>query len=182
MIFSQTPLLGAYLIDLEKKGDDRGFFARAFCENEFCRHGLVRHFSQVNNSLSPRKRTLRGMHYQLAPRAETKVVRCIRGALYDMILDLRDGSATFGRSFGAELSAENRRMMYVPKGFAHGFLTLTDDTETFYFVDEFYTPERERCIRYNDPKFALKWPKTPVVISDRDKNQADFDRSWHLGL
>ena len=101
------------------------------------------------------------MHYQLSPRAETKLVRCIRGALYDMILDLRDDSATFGHSFGAELSAENRRMMYVPKGFAHGFLTLTDDTEAFYFVDEFYSPERERCIRYNDPKFAMKWPGSP---------------------
>jgi dTDP-4-dehydrorhamnose 3,5-epimerase len=181
MIFTPTPLSGAYLIDVEKKGDDRGFFARTFCQNEFGQLGLVRHFCQVNNSLSPRKGTLRGMHYQLAPRAETKVVRCISGALYDMVLDLRDGSATFGRSFGVELSAENRRMMYVPKGFAHGFLTLTDDTETFYFVDEFYTPERERCIRYNDPKFALKWPGTPVVISDKDKNQADFDTSWHLG-
>jgi dTDP-4-dehydrorhamnose 3,5-epimerase len=180
VIFTPTPLSGAYLIDLEKKGDDRGFFARTFCENEFSQHGLVRHFRQINNSLSACKGTLRGMHYQLAPRAETKVVRCIRGALYDMILDLRDGSLTFGRSFGAELSAENRRMMYVPKGFAHGFLTLCDDAEAFYFVDELYAPERERCIRFNDPKFALEWPETPLVISDKDKNQVDFDPSWHL--
>ena len=180
MIFSPTPLPGAYLIDLDKKGDDRGFFARAFCEDEFSHHGLVRHFCQVNNSLSASKGTLRGMHYQLSPRAETKLVRCVRGALYDMILDLRDNSATFGRSFGAELSAENRRMMYVPKGFAHGFLTLTDDTEAFYFVDEFYSPERERCIRYNDPKFAMKWPDAPSVISDKDKNQPNFDATWHL--
>ena len=142
---------------------------------------LIRHFCQINNSLSAHKGTLRGMHYQLAPRAETKVIRCIRGAFYDMILDLRVGSPTFGQSFGAELSAENRRMMYVPKGFAHGFLTLADDTEAIYFVDEFYAPERERCIRYDDPKFALRWPAAPSVVSDKDKSQTDFDPAWHLG-
>ena len=126
-------------------------------------------FVQVNNSLSARKGTLRGMHYQLAPKAETKVVRCIRGALYDVILDLRQGSPTFGQSFGAELSAENRRMMYVPKGFAHGFFTLTDDTEAFYFVDEFYAPERERGIRWDDPRFAIAWPAQPAVLSEKDR-------------
>ena len=135
MIFTETPLKGAYLIDLEKRGDDRGFFARAFCEREFGAQGLVTRFVQANNSLTAQKGTLRGMHYQLAPKAETKVVRCIRGALYDAILDLREGSPTFGQSFGAELTAENRRMMYVPKGFAHGFMTLTDDAEAFYFVN-----------------------------------------------
>src|ERR1019366_6226154 len=112
MIFNAIPLAGAYLIDVEKKGDDRGFFARAFCEQEFCNLGLVGHFCQVNNSLSAQKGTLRGMHFQLAPKAETKLVRCIRGALYDVILDLRSESATFGMSFGAELTAYNRRMMY----------------------------------------------------------------------
>ena len=180
MIFTETPLPGAYLIDLEKRGDERGFFARTFCENEFGAHALVRHFCQVNNSLSAEKGTLRGMHYQLPPKAETKIVRCIRGALYDMILDLREGSPTFGKSFAAELTAENRRMMYAPKGFAHGFLTLADNTEAFYFVDEFYAPAFERCIRYNDPKFNLQWPATPKVISDKDKNQPDFDATWHL--
>ena len=182
MIFTAAPLNGAYLIDLEKKGDDRGFFARAFCENEFGQHHLVGHFCQINNSLSGPKGTLRGMHYQLAPRAETKVVRCIRGALYDLILDLRAGSPTFGLSFGAELTAENRRMMYVPKGFAHGFLTLDDDTETIYLADEFYSPECERVIRYDDPKFNLQWPATPTVISAKDKSQPDFDPAWHLGV
>ena len=152
MIFTETPLPGAYLIDLEKRGDDRGFFARAFCEKEFAAHQLVTRFVQVNNSLSAQQGTLRGMHYQLAPKAETKLVRCIRGALYDLILDLRPGSPTFGQSFGAELTAENRRMMYVPKGFAHGFITLADDTEAFYFVDEFYAPEHERGVRWNDPQ------------------------------
>lgn len=180
MIFTETPLAGAYLIDLEKRGDDRGFFARAFCENEFAAHRLVTRFVQVNNSLSAQKGTLRGMHYQLAPRAETKMVRCIRGGLYDVILDLRQGSPTFGRSFGAELTAENRRMMYVPKGFAHGFITLTDDAEAFYFTDEFYAPEFERGVRWNDPAFKISWPGTPTVISEKDANHRDFDPAWHL--
>ena len=122
------------------------------------------HFVQVNNSLSAQKGTLRGMHYQLAPKAETKLVRCIRGALYDLILDLREGSSTFGQSFGAELSAENRRMMYVPKGFAHGFITLAEDTEAFYFADEFYAPECERGVRWNDPKFGLMAHGSPCAL------------------
>ena len=180
MIFTPTSLPGAFLIDLEKKVDDRGFFARAFCELEFGKQGLVGEFCQVNNSLSAAKGTLRGMHYQLAPRAETKLVRCIRGAMYDLILDLRRNSATFGQSFGTELSAENRRMMYVPKGFAHGFLTLADDTEALYFVDEFYSAGLERGIRYNDSKFTLEWPMAPGVISDKDKSWRDFDPAWHL--
>jgi len=181
VIFSETPIPGAFLIEIEKRADDRGFFARAFCENEFMAHGLTPRFVQVNNSLSRFKGTLRGMHYQLAPKAETKLVRCIRGALLDVILDLRQDSDTFGKSFAAELSAENRRMMYVPKGFAHGFITLADATEAFYFVDEFYSPTQERCIRWNDPRFAIDWPARPVVISDKDRDQADFDLSWHLG-
>lgn len=180
MQFIPTPLAGAYLIDLEKRGDDRGFFARAFCEQEFAAHQLVSRFVQVNNSLSAFKGTLRGMHYQLAPKAETKLVRCIRGALWDAILDLRPESPTFGQHFGAELSAENRRMMYVPKGFAHGFITLQDDTEAFYFVDEFYSPEQERGLRWNDPRFAIKWPAEPVVLSDKDRGHKDFDPAWHL--
>ena len=180
MIFTETPIPGAFLIDLEKRGDDRGFFARAFCANEFAAHQLVTCYVQVNDSLSAQKGTLRGMHYQLAPRAETKLVRCIRGALYDLILDLRPGSATFGHSFGAALSAENRRMMYVPKGFAHGFITLADDTEAFYLVDEFYSPEHERGVRWNDPRFAIEWPAQPVVISEKDRTYRDFDPAWHL--
>jgi dTDP-4-dehydrorhamnose 3,5-epimerase len=180
VIFTEAPIPGAFLIELEKRGDERGFFARAFCENEFSAHGLASRFVQVNNSLSRFKGTLRGMHYQLAPKAETKVVRCIRGALLDVILDLRPASPTFGKSYGAELSAENRRMMYVPKGFAHGFVTLQDDTEAFYFVDEFYAPTEERCIRWNDPRFAIAWPAEPAVISDKDRNQKNFDPAWHL--
>jgi dTDP-4-dehydrorhamnose 3,5-epimerase len=181
MKFTETPLAGAYLIDLEKRGDDRGFFARAFCVHEFGARGLVTQFVQVNDSLSERRGTLRGMHYQLAPKAETKLVRCIRGALFDVILDLRRESPTFCKSFGAQLTSENRQMMYIPKGFAHGFLTLEDDTEAFYFVDEFYAPEKERGVRFDDPRFSLFWPTPPVVVSDKDKRQRDFDPAWHLG-
>jgi dTDP-4-dehydrorhamnose 3,5-epimerase len=181
MTFTETPLPGAYLVDLEKRGDERGFFARAFCEKEFGAHQLATRFVQANESLSAQKGTLRGMHFQLAPKAETKLVRCIRGALYDVILDLRGGSPTFGRSFGAELSAENRRAMYVPKGFAHGFITLADDTEAFYLVDEHYAPERERGVRWNDPRFDIRWPIPPEVVSDKDRGHRDFDPAWHLG-
>ena len=180
MQFHETPLAGAYLIDLERRGDERGFFARAFCAKEFAAHGLATHFVQVNNSLSATKGTLRGMHYQLAPKAETKLVRCIRGALFDVILDLRRGSPTFGRSFGAELTADNRRMMYVPRGFAHGFVTLVDDTEVLYFVDAFYAPERERGVRWNDPRFGIGWPIPPAVLSEKDQKLPDFDPAWHL--
>ena len=180
MIFTETPLPGAYVIELEKKGDDRGFFARAFCEKEFAAHKLSSRFVQVNNSLSAQVGTLLGMHYQTSPRGETKLVRCIKGGLYDVILDLRKASPTFGKSFGAELTAENRRMMYVPKGFAHGFITIQPDTEAFYFVDEFYAPEHERGVRWNDPAFNIAWPAQPVVLSDKDKNHRDFDPDWHL--
>lgn len=181
MIFEETPLKGAFTIELEKRGDDRGFFARVFCVNEFAEHDLSTRFVQVNNSRSAQKGTLRGMHYQLAPKAETKLVRCIHGALYDMILDLREGSPTFGQSFGAELSADNRRMMYVPKGFAHGFLTLTEDAEALYFADEFYAPELERIVRFDDPRFGIEWPAAPVVMSEKDKGAPDFDPAYHLG-
>lgn len=181
MKFISTPLHGAYLIELEKRGDERGFFARAFCRNEFRQQGLPDAFVQVNNSLSAERGTLRGLHYQLPPKAETKLVRCIRGSLWDVILDLRPESPTFGSWFGAELSAENRRMMLVPKGFAHGFVTLSDDTEAFYFVDEFYAPDLERGIRWNDPRFAVDWPVAPAVISDKDRLHPDFDQLHHLG-
>lgn len=181
MIFTETPIPGVYVVDLERRGDDRGFFARAFCEREFAAHGLATRFVQANDSLSAQRGTLRGMHYQLAPRAETKLVRCIRGALYDVVLDLRPGSPTFGKSYGTELTAANRRMMYVPKGFAHGFVTLEDDTEAFYLVDEPYAPEQERGVRWNDPRFGIRWPVEPAVISDKDRRHPDFDPKHHLG-
>lgn len=174
MKFEKLPLDGAYLIDLEKRGDERGFFARVFCVNEFREHGLATEFVQVNNSSSADVGTLRGMHYQLAPAAETKLVRCIKGSLWDCIVDVRPESPTYGKWFGAELSAENRRMMYVPKGFAHGFITLEPDTEAFYFVDEFYAPEQERGLRWDDPKIGIEWPREPVVLSDKDRAHPDF--------
>lgn len=181
MRFNESPLQGAFLIDLDKRGDERGFFARVFCEREFAEHQLSTRFVQMNNSLTALKGTLRGMHYQLAPKAETKLVRCVRGTFYDVILDLRSGSPTFGKSFGAELSADNRRMMYVPKGFAHGFVTLTNDAEALYLVDEFYSPEHERGIRWDDRRFGIEWPVNPVVLSDKDRTRPDFDPSWNLG-
>ena len=174
MIFEATSIAGAYLISLEKRGDDRGFFARAFCCREFEAAGLATEYLQVNNSLSAEKGTLRGMHFQLSPHAETKIVRCIRGSLWDCIIDVRPNSPTFGKWFGAELSAKNRLMMYCPKGCAHGFVTLEEDTEAFYFVDAFYAPDSERGIRWNDPAFAIDWPVSPVVISEKDQNHADF--------
>jgi dTDP-4-dehydrorhamnose 3,5-epimerase len=180
MKFHPTPLAGAYTIDLEKRGDDRGFFARAFCVNEYATLGLDDKIVQINNSMSQIKGTLRGMHYQLAPRQETKIVRCIRGALFDVILDVRPDSRTFGQWFGAELTAENRLMMYVPKGFAHGFITLTEDTEAFYLTTGFYAPDRERGIRWNDPEFGIKWPADPVLISDKDKSHPNFSPTYHL--
>ena len=180
MRFVPTPLDGAFIIELEKREDERGFFARFFCENEFSQAGLETRFVQINNSLSRDRGTLRGMHYQLGEAAEVKLVRCLKGALWDAVLDLRPDSPTFGRSFGAELNADDRRMMYVPRGFAHGTLTLVDDTEQLYLASAFYAPDRERGIRWNDPRFAIHWPATPLVISDKDANQRDFDPPWHL--
>ncbi len=181
MRFVPTLLAGAYLIELDKREDERGFFARVFCEREFAAAGLETRFVQINNSLSKDLGTLRGMHYQVGDAAEVKLVRCLRGALWDAILDLRPGSPTFGYSFGAELTAENRSMMYVPRGFAHGFLTVAADTEAFYLVSAFYAPNSERGVRWNDPRFDIRWPAPPRVISDKDAQQRDFDPAWHLG-
>lgn len=180
MRFIETPLKGAYLIDLEKKGDDRGFFARIFCSEEFSKCGLEDKFLQANNSHSVHKGTLRGLHYQLDPMSETKLVRCTQGSFYDVILDLRPSSETFLKSFGAILSAENRTMMYVPKGFAHGFLTLENHSEVIYLVSQIYSKELERGIRWNDPKFKIAWPDNPSIISERDQNHPDFDFQYHL--
>lgn len=179
MKFIPTPLIGAYTIELEKRGDDRGFFARFFCEKEFAGAGLETRFVQINNSLSSKKGTLRGMHYQLPPAAEVKVVRCVRGGLFDVIVDLRAGSPTFGKWFGAELTAENRTVMYVPRGFAHGFITLTDNTEAFYLVSAFYSPENERGARWNDPAIGIQWPIDPTEQSDKDRAWPDLDPSFH---
>jgi len=179
MEFRSTPLDGAYVIELAPKGDDRGFFARLYCQREFAEFGLETSFVQINDSFTCRRGTLRGLHYQLPPAAEVKTVRCVRGALYDVIVDLRPDSPSFGRWFGAELTAENRRMMYVPRGFAHGFLTLADDTEALYLVGAFYSPADERGLRYDDPRFAIEWPIAPTEISAKDRAWPDYDPAFH---
>jgi dTDP-4-dehydrorhamnose 3,5-epimerase len=177
--FHLTPLEGARLIEPEKRGDNRGFFARYFCEREFAGDGLETRFVQINNSLTSKRGTLRGLHYQLPPAAEVKVVRCVRGSLWDAIVDLRPDSTTYLKWYGAELSAENRLMMYVPRGFAHAILTLTDDTEAIYLVSAFYNPEQERGLRWNDLAIAIKWPIDPTEISPKDAKWPDFDPTFH---
>ena len=179
MKFEPTPLNDAFLIDIERRGDARGFFARVFCEDEFAAAGLAARFAQVNNSLSAKRGTLRGLHYQLPPAGEVKVVRCIRGALWDAIVDLRPDSSTFRKWFGAELSAENRRMMYVPRGFAHAILTLEDDTEALYLVSHAYAPTQERGVRWNDPAIGVVWPIEPAEISPKDAAWPDLDAGFH---
>ncbi|MEC9356458.1 MAG: dTDP-4-dehydrorhamnose 3,5-epimerase [Pseudomonadota bacterium] len=179
MRIEPAPLDGAATIELDLRGDERGFFARMFCEKEFAAAGLETRFVQANNSSNAQRGTLRGLHYQLPPDTEVKLVRCIRGALWDVIVDVRPGSPSFGRWFGAELTAQNRRMMYVPRGFAHGFITLTDDSELIYFVSAFYEPKQERGLRWNDPKIAIDWPVAPSVISEKDANWPDFESDWH---
>lgn len=168
MIFTETPLAGAYVIELERRGDARGFFARSFCAQEFADHGIDMQIQQANLSLNKETGTLRGLHFQRAPAQEAKFVRCVAGALYDVIVDNRPDSPTYLQSYGAELSAENGRALYVPKGFAHGFLTLMPDTMANYLVDEFYTPGVEGGLRYNDPALGITWPGEVKVISDKD--------------
>jgi len=170
MIFTETCLKGAFVIDLERLEDQRGFFARSWCEREFAGHHLETKWVQANISYNKKKGTLRGMHFQVSPHEEEKLVRCIRGKLFDVIVDFRQGSDTFKKWFGVELSAENRRMIYIPKGFAHGFVTMDDDTEVFYLMSEFYAPGYGRGIRWDDPAIGIVWPEKITVISDQDKN------------
>ena len=174
MIFLETPLKDARLIDIEKREDERGFFARAWCRREFAANGLNPGLAQCNISFNPHRGTLRGMHFQDKPFEEAKLVRCTSGSLYDVIIDLWPDSATYLKHLGAVLTAENRRMLYVPEGFAHGFLTLRDATEVFYQITEFYAPEAQRGVRWNDPAFAIDWPEEPRLISERDRNFPDF--------
>lgn len=171
-----TSLQGAYLIDLCKIEDERGFFGTLFSAQEFAKLGLESQFVQVNSSLSLQKGTLRGLHYQTQPMASTKLVRCIQGSLYDVILDLRPNSKTFCHFFAVELSAKNRQMIYVPQGFAHGFLTLEDNTEILYLTSAEYSPECERGVRWNDPLFSIPWPIQPTVLSDRDRHHPNYKR------
>ena len=176
MIFNKTKLEGAYIVELQKHEDERGFFARGWCQEEFEQAGLIPKVVQANISYNPYKGTLRGMHMQNAPYEETKFIRCTRGALYDVIVDLRQDSLTFMQWIGVELTEKNYRMLYVPRGFAHGFQTLEADTEAFYMVSEFYTPSAEQGYRYNDPAFGIEWPLPVTTMSDKDKNWPDFQR------
>ncbi len=174
MIFTETSLPEAYLIELEHVDDERGFFARAWCSDEFKQHGLVNGFVQCNISFNTIAGTLRGMHFQIAPYPEVKVVRCTMGAIYDVIVDLRPNSPAFKQWYGVTLSADNRLMYYIPDGCAHGFVTLTDKTEVFYQMSEFYHPECARGVRWNDPAFDIRWPLEPRVISMKDQQYGDL--------
>lgn len=169
MIFTETKLRGAFILDVERREDSRGFFARVFCQHEFEAHGLKPVIAQANIAYNRRKATVRGMHFQFPPAAETKLVRCTRGAILDIIVDLRPESPTYLQHIAVELSAENSRALYVPERFAHGYQALADDTETSYQVGEFYTPGSEGGLLYNDPKLGLKWPLPVGVISEKDQ-------------
>ena len=176
MIFEETQLPGSYLIEPQRIDDERGFFARTWCEREFHARGLDDKIVQCNISFNKKKGTLRGMHYQVHPHAETKLIRCTKGVIYDVIADLRVGSPTFMRHVAVVLSAENRRLLYVPKGFAHGFQTLEDDTEVFYQMSEFYTPAASRGFRWDDPAFGIVWPEAALIISMKDLSYPDFSQ------
>ena len=169
MIFTETKLTGAFIIDVDPHEDERGFFARSWCEDEFKQHGLNPRLVQCNISFNKKRGTLRGMHYQAAPFAEAKVVRCTMGAIYDVIIDLRPDSSTFKQWFAVELTAENRRALYVPEDFAHGFQTLTDNAEVFYQMAEFFHPECARGVKWNDPAFGILWPLKITLISPKDE-------------
>ncbi len=175
MVFKETPLIGAFVVDLEEHRDDRGSFARAFCRREFEEHGLDGTVVQANLSVNRHAGTVRGMHYQVPPATETKFVRCLRGAIHDVIIDLRPESGTYGQHFGIELSAENRTALYVPRMFAHGFQTLVDDSEVMYLVGEFHAPGAERGVRHDDPAFGIAWPLPVAVISDKDAAWESFE-------
>lgn len=174
MRFIQTKLKDAYIIEPEKFEDERGFFARSWCEKEFKEHGLNPNLVQCNISFNKKKGTLRGMHLQIAPFAEAKLVRCTRGAIYDVIVDVRPDSETYKQWIGVELTAENHKALYVPEGFAHGFQTLVDNTEVFYQMSEFYAPECARGFRWNDPTFNINWPEQISAISVRDRECEDY--------
>jgi dTDP-4-dehydrorhamnose 3,5-epimerase len=173
MLFHETNLQGAYWIELKSLEDERGFFARSWCQREFSSLGLDTRLAQCNVSYNRQKGTLRGMHYQIPPYAESKLVRCTSGSIYDVIVDVRPGSPTFQKSFGIELSRTNHHMLFIPMGFAHGFLTLEDDTEVFYQMSEFYTPEAARGFRWNDRLFGISWPAPIEVMSDKDRLYPD---------
>ena len=178
IIFKETKLKGAFLIEPEKFEDMRGFFARSFSQQEFRDQGLRENFVEAGISFNKRKHTTRGMHFQEAPHTQVKLVRCTRGAIFDVMVDLRPDSPTYKQWFAQELTAENRLLLYIPENFAHGFQTLADESEVFYQLSNCYAPGSERGFRWDDPAFAIEWPVTEgIIINERDRNYADFERS-----
>jgi dTDP-4-dehydrorhamnose 3,5-epimerase len=175
VIFRETVLSGVFVIEPELREDHRGFFARTWCQREFADQGLDARLVQCSISYNRRRGTLRGMHVQAPPHAEAKLIRCTRGAIYDVALDIRSGSATFRQHVGVKLTADNRTMLYIPAGIAHGFQTLVDDTEVIYQMSEFHVPEAARGVRYNDPAFRISWPIPDPTLLDRDGAYPDFD-------
>jgi dTDP-4-dehydrorhamnose 3,5-epimerase len=176
--FVETPLGGAYMIDLEPFLDERGLFARTYCQNEIAKIGFHEQIVQINHSMTRKKGTIRGMHYQAPPACETKIIRCVDGKVFDVMVDIRKGSPTFMQWYGMELAKDNVRMVYIPEGFAHGFQTLTDNAELIYHHSEFYSPEYERGLRFDDPVLAINWPSPPTVISPRDQNYSFIDKAF----
>jgi dTDP-4-dehydrorhamnose 3,5-epimerase len=174
MIFTETKLKGAFVIEIEKLEDERGFFGRSWCVDEMKDHGLNASILQANVSYNKSKGTLRGMHYQIVPYQEAKLVRCSRGRIFDVIIDLRMESPTFKQWIGVELSQDNYKMLYVPEDFAHGFITLRDNSEVSYLMTEKFVPDAGATIRWNDPLFNIKWPFEPIILSEKDKSQPDF--------
>lgn len=174
MKFTPLKLKDAFRIELEPRGDERGFFARQFCKHELAAHGISNEIQQANLSFSRNQGTLRGLHFQRAPHAECKLVRCLRGSLFDVLLDIRPDSPTFGQWHGEVLTPDNRTMLCIPEGFAHGFQTLVDETEILYLVTASYAPQHEGGVRWNDPRFNIEWPLEPTVMSDRDRAFPDF--------
>jgi dTDP-4-dehydrorhamnose 3,5-epimerase len=177
MRFTETDLPGAFVVDLQPHVDARGFFARAYCVDEFAQHGIAPVNAQCNLSHNSQRGTLRGMHWRALPSPEAKLVRVVRGAIYDVIVDLRPGSPTYLRHIGVELTADNRRALYVPELFAHGFQTLADDTEVFYQMSELYQPGFDRGARWDDPAFSIAWPIADPIMNERDRSYPDFDGS-----
>jgi dTDP-4-dehydrorhamnose 3,5-epimerase len=169
VIFTETKLSGAYIVEPERDADERGYFARTFCVDEFAAHELETRFVQCSVSLNPHKGTLRGLHYQAPPHQEAKVVRCTRGAIFDVAVDIRPDSATFGRWTATELTAVNGHALYIPPGFAHGFQTLSDDTEVYYEISASYAPEAARGVRWDDPELAIAWPMRNPILGERDR-------------
>lgn len=180
MKFIEAPLKGAFVIETEPDMDERGLFARIFCQNEFAKIGFSEQIVQINHSVTKQKGSIRGLHYQVPPAAETKIIRCVQGSVFDVMVDLREGSPTFMKWHAEELSQYNMRMVLIPEGFAHGFQTQTDNVELIYHHSQFYSPEHERGLRFNDPALAINWPLPPRVISAKDLSYPLIENDFRM--